>query len=136
MGVLIDTSVLIPVERDGIFWDELLGRGVDLAEDEPVAMSAITASELLHGVHRLKGIAQARAGRFVETLLEHIPVLPFDTEAARVHAMIAAACAAKGAAVGAHDLIIAATAVAHGYDVATRDRRSFARIDDLRIRYW
>jgi predicted nucleic acid-binding protein len=136
MGVLIDTSVLIPAEREGVWWDQALGRSVELDEDEAVAMSAVTASELLHGVHRLKGVAQARAGLFVNALLDEIPVLPFDAAVARVHAMLAAACAAKGAAVGAHDLIIAATAVAHGYDVATRDRRSFSKIEDLRVRQW
>ena len=87
-------------------------------------------------MHRLKGVSQARAGLFVETLLEQIPVHPFDLAVARVHAMLAAGCAAKGTAVGAHDLIIAATAVALGYDVATRDLRSFKRIQDLRVRRW
>ena len=136
MGVLIDTSVLIPAERDGIAWDELLGRGADLHEDDDVAIAAITASELLHGVYRLKGVAQARAGLFVDTILQQIPVKPFDGAVARVHAMLSAACASKGVAVGAHDLIIAATAVALGYDVATRDLRSFPRIADLRVRQW
>ena len=32
--------------------------------------------------------------------------------------------------------MIAATAVHLGYDVATRDRRSFARLADLRVHYW
>jgi predicted nucleic acid-binding protein len=38
--------------------------------------------------------------------------------------------------VGAHDLIIAATAVALGFAVATRDRRSFPKISGLRVLYW
>lgn len=37
---------------------------------------------------------------------------------------------------GAHDLIIAATAVRFGYAVATRDRRSFGRIEGLDVEYW
>jgi len=36
----------------------------------------------------------------------------------------------------AHDAIIAATALRLGYGVATRDRRSFGRIEDLDVRYW
>jgi predicted nucleic acid-binding protein len=50
--------------------------------------------------------------------------------------MLSADLASRGAAVGPHDLIIAATAVALGYDVAARDRRSFPRIRGLRLRYW
>ncbi len=37
---------------------------------------------------------------------------------------------------GAHDLIIAATAVRLGYAVAMRDRRGFARIGGLDVEYW
>lgn len=136
MGVLIDTSVLVGAERARIDWDALLGRGAELDEDEPVAIAAITASELLHGVHRLRGVAQARASRFVETILDHIPLVPFDAEVARVHAMLSAELAGRGAAVGAHDLIIAASAVTLGYDVATRDLRSFPKIPDLGVRRW
>ncbi|AUX31792.1 uncharacterized protein SOCE836_039240 [Sorangium cellulosum] len=38
--------------------------------------------------------------------------------------------------VGAHDLLIAATALAVGYDVVTRDDRSFPRIPGLRLLRW
>ena len=96
MGVLIDASVLIGAERARVNWDELLGRGVELDEDEPVALAAITASELLHGVHRLKGVAQARAAFFVDTILDQIPVQPFDAGVARVHAMLSAERAGRG----------------------------------------
>ena len=40
------------------------------------------------------------------------------------------------ARIGAHDVMIAATAVWLGYDVATRDRRSFARFPDLHVECW
>ncbi len=50
--------------------------------------------------------------------------------------MLAADQAGRGATVGARDLIIAATAVAAGYDVATRDLRSFPRIRGLGVRRW
>jgi len=44
--------------------------------------------------------------------------------------------AAKGTAVGAHDLIIAATALWLDYRVATRDQRSFPKITGLDVVYW
>ena len=55
---------------------------------------------------------------------------------ARVHAARAAELEAEGTRAAAHDLIIAATAVWLGYDVATRDRRSFARIEGLAVLHW
>jgi predicted nucleic acid-binding protein len=39
-------------------------------------------------------------------------------------------------AVGPHDLIIAATALARGYEVATRDERSFPKIPSLSLLRW
>jgi len=44
--------------------------------------------------------------------------------------------AAKGSLVGAHDLLIAATARAVGYDVATRDERDFPTVSELRVLRW
>src|SRR5947209_3955249 len=49
VAYLIDTSIFIAVERSGGALSDLLK---ELGADEPVALSAITASELLHGVHR------------------------------------------------------------------------------------
>ena len=100
-------------------------------------MAAITASELLHGVHRLEGaVARARAERFVEELLAAIPVIAFDLDVARVHARLDAELAAAGTPVGDADLAIAATAVWLDYRVATCDLRSFPRIKGLDLVRW
>ncbi len=72
--------------------------------DEPVAMAAITASELLHGCHRATepGI-RARRWAFVEALLQAIPVLPFGLPEARRHSELWADLAKVGAIIGPHD---------------------------------
>lgn len=133
MGTLIDTSILIAVQRGQL--DPVRLRSEN--DDEPVAIAAITASELLHGVHRLTGaVARTRAERFVETLLASIPVIPFDLEVARVHARLDAELSAAGTPVGDADLMIAATAVALDYRIATRDRRSFPKIEGLDLVRW
>jgi len=54
--------------------------------DELFAISAVTASELLHGVHRVSAAKRGSTEAFVEGLLERLPVLPFDLISARVHA--------------------------------------------------
>ena len=133
MGTLIDTSVIIAIERGRLDAAALK----DGDDDEPIAISAITASELLHAVHRLSGaVARTRAERFVEQLLDALPVIPFDLDVARVHARLDAELSAKGAAVGDADLMIAATAVWLDYRVATRDLRSFPKIEGLDILRW
>jgi tRNA(fMet)-specific endonuclease VapC len=130
MALLIDTSVLVDVERGRLSLEALALRHAD----EDVAISVITASELLHGVHRVRGGAKAaRAEAFVEGLLELLNVMPFDLAEARVHARLSAELQASGTAIGAHELLIAATAIANDYRVATRHLRSFPRIDGLEV---
>jgi tRNA(fMet)-specific endonuclease VapC len=133
VGILIDSSSLIAAERGEFDLEAVLSQ----EPDEEVAMAAISASELLHGIHRLRsGLKQARAERFVERLLETVPVIAFDLDVARVHARLGADLAGKGAAVGAHDLMIASTAVAIDFTIATRDLRSFPKITGLALKRW
>lgn len=82
MGTLIDTSVLVPAERGDIDQARLAAED----DDEPIVIAAITASELLHGMHGCAAVVRTGAERFVEALLSSMPIIPFDLEIARVHA--------------------------------------------------
>ena len=133
MGTVVDSSVLIAVERGQLDPATL----ADEDDAEQLAMSAITASELLHGVHRLKSaVKRARASRFVEGAIATISVIDFDLDVARVHAELDAELAASGTSIGEADLMIAASAVWLDYRVATRDLRSFPKIKGLRVVRW
>jgi predicted nucleic acid-binding protein len=130
MATLIDSSVLIAAERGDLDLSNVLPRYAE----EGVAISAITASELLHGVHRAKTAAQRhRRQAFVEGLLAQLPVIAFDLTVARVHASLWANLAKRGTVVRESDLMIGATAVATDYSIATRDERSFPKIPGLRV---
>jgi tRNA(fMet)-specific endonuclease VapC len=72
----------------------------------------------------------------VERVLASMPVIPFDLDIARVHARLDAELSAAGTAVGDAELMIAATAVWLDYRVATRDLRSFPRIEGLDVVRW
>lgn len=133
MAFLIDTSVAIALERQA--------EGLEAVQaqmgNELVAMAAITASELLHGVHRADtALRRERRLRHVEDVLDSVAVLPFDIETARIHSRIWADLAARGQLIGAHDLIIAATALAHNLPVATLDRSHFDRVEGLGVVAW
>ena len=133
MGTLVDTSVLVEVERGHLdFETAMSGDG-----DDTMATATICAAELLLGLHRLPNpLARSRAERVIESILKECVILPFDLAMARVHAQLAADLRAKGTPVGAHDLIIAATAIALDYRVATRDLRSFPKIQGLNVVRW
>jgi predicted nucleic acid-binding protein len=135
MGKVIDSSVLIAAERGKLDLSALLD-GASAAKEDVVAAS-ITASELLHGVHRATRTAdRARREAFVENILATVPIIPFDLIVARVHARLWADLSMKGQNVGPSDLIIAATALSLGYDVATRNEREFAKVPGLNVVKW
>ncbi|HEX5763465.1 MAG TPA: PIN domain-containing protein [Solirubrobacterales bacterium] len=127
MAVLIDTSILVNAERRGQSLDRAIG-------DEDRAISVVTASELLHGVHRARtGAGRARRSAFVEHVISMIEPLPITTAVARAHAEIWAGLENDGNLIGAHDLWIAATALSHGMDVATANPRDFERVPGLNV---
>jgi len=130
LGVIFDTSVLIGLERTtSKLEDWIRGR-----ENEPFGISAVTASEMLHGVHRA-GSVKRRIVReaFVERILEVFPVYPFDLAAARIYAGVWSHLAEKGKIVGTHDLLIAATCMSLGFSLATLNRRDYDRIEGLSL---
>jgi tRNA(fMet)-specific endonuclease VapC len=133
MAVLIDSSVFIAAERGGGDLGALLVRVA--GTDEPLGMAAITASELLVGVHRARPARdRTRVEAFVEGILASIPVLPFDLRSARTHARVAVHLRRAGLQIGSHDLLIAATAITYGYAVATANAREFIRVPGLEVR--
>jgi tRNA(fMet)-specific endonuclease VapC len=126
-GWLIDTSVLVDAERGG----GALGR---VPEDEEHAISVVTVSELLHGVRRADDNARrTQRQAFVEHVFADLEVLPATVEVARIHADLWAQLEAGGGIIGAHDLWIAATALAHGMRLATANAREFERVPGLEV---
>lgn len=128
--MILDTSVIVAGERGSVNVEAMLAS----LGDEPVAIAAITASELLHGAHRGadSGI-RARRAAFAEAVLDLVPVLPFGVPEARRHAQVWAELLGAGAVIGPHALLISATALARGYGVATMSEREFARVAGLRV---
>jgi tRNA(fMet)-specific endonuclease VapC len=127
MAVLIDTTVLVDAERRGQALDAVIG-------DQERGISAITASELLHGVHRAEeGAVRARRSAFVEHVISAMEPLPITTAIARAHAAVWAELEKEGNPIGAHDLWIAATALSHGMEVATANAKDFERVPGLTV---
>lgn len=102
---------------------------------EEVAVSSLTMAELAAGPHATtdpdeRGRRQDRLQR-AEAAFDP---LPFDSDAARAYGRVFAAVTASGRnARGARavDLLIAATALAAGLPLYTRNGRDFEALDDL-----
>ena len=129
MGLILDTSILIAHQR-GKF--DLQGFLRQFPSPQPL-ITAVVASELLHGTERTQDPAR-RAWRQqqVEQIFAAMFVQPFDLDQARCHARVWADLEARGQMIGAHDLQIAAAALALGHDLATLNAGEFQRVAGLR----
>lgn len=126
--LILDTTILVASERDATAVDSLIG------DDDDVAIAAITAAELLVGVELADRKRRPARVSFVEELLATLPVEDYGLATARVHARLLAATRRAGTPRGAHDLLIAATAIHTGRIVVTADTRGFADLPDLVVR--
>lgn len=105
-----------------------------VGDEDDVAIAAITAAELLVGV-QLAGRRRISARRsFVDTLLESVPIEPYDLDVARAHAALLAHTRKEGRVRGAHDLLIAATARARARTVVTTDAAGFDELPQVCVR--
>jgi tRNA(fMet)-specific endonuclease VapC len=118
---LLDTTFLIDAERTGDL-DEVINDGDD------VAIAAITVAEMRVGVELSSGKARTSREAFLSDVLTSIPLLEYDLGVAESHAQLLIAVRKQGRPRGAHDLVIAATAVASQRVVVTADVTAF---DDL-----
>ncbi len=129
MGLILDSSLLIASEKEKFDLAGFLA-----TRDEPVALAAITASELLHGCHRAVNVRQKeKRTRYVEWVLTEFEAVPFALEEARHHARIWSDLARRGKMIGSNDLLIAATAVSLGFTVATGNIREFSHVAGLSL---
>ena len=128
-GIIIDTSLLIAAERGKYdmpaFFQAHAGT--------QFAASAVTVSELWHGVERAQPSQKAVKAATVSSLLEPINIYDFTEEIAHTHAQLWAALEKAGERIGAHDMIIAATCLHHGYALATLNTKEFKRIRGLTL---
>ncbi|MEO3752601.1 PIN domain-containing protein [Streptomyces sp. B6B3] len=123
--VILDTGVLAAADRGRVELAELLR-----TRDDDVSIAAVTAAELLQGVE-LAGdeLIARRRQAFVDAVLAVVPVDDYTLDVARAHARLLAHVRRSGKPRGAHDLIIAATAVVTNRTLITTDVK--ANFDEL-----
>ena len=133
MAVLIDSSILIECERGRLDLAAQLSR----RPDDEFFVSVVTASELLHGVHRAtQSDVRAKRSAFVEAVLAQFPLLDVNVANARAHARLWADLAATGSIIGPHDLWLAATCIANDLAIVTANVREFRRVPGLVVEEW
>lgn len=120
--------MLVDAERSALDLDELI------ADDDEPAVAAITIAELGVGVDVATGKRRQARKAFLDDIVETLPVISYDIDIARTHTQLLVAVRKAGRPRGAHDLIIAATALATGRVVVTSDRPGFDDLPGVAVR--
>jgi tRNA(fMet)-specific endonuclease VapC len=128
---LLDTNVCIRL---------LNGTSARLAErlratpPSEVRLSSIVKAELFYGGRHSARVADNL--RLLSRFFAAIPSVPFDDACAEEYGIIRSELSRSGRPIGPNDLLIAATARAHGLTLVTRNPREFSRIPSLEIDDW
>lgn len=129
MAIILDADVIIRGEKGMFDLEAWLGN----RPAELFAVAAITVAELWHGVERASSAHKARRQQYFQAVLAPLPILPYTEQTAYQHARIWAELEAAGERIGAYDLIVAATAVERGSEVATFNKRHFEVVPGLKV---
>jgi predicted nucleic acid-binding protein len=100
--------------------------------DVPIAVSAVTLAELVHGIHRADTPRRAAGRRrFADELRIHLPIHPIGAGTAEIIGRVGAELDSRGAGIPPGDLAIAATALELQFAVVTGNLRHFERVAGL-----
>jgi tRNA(fMet)-specific endonuclease VapC len=131
MIYLLDTNTCIAYLRGR---SARVAQALREAQPEDIALCAVVVAELFEGAHRSvqREHNLARVAEFVTRFI----ILPFDIAAAEIAGQLGADLAARGTPIGAHDLQIAAIALANDLTLVTHNTREFSRLTGLQLEDW
>ena len=127
---LLDTNICVYLIRKR---PEMVFQRLSRTAAEEVAVSVVTAFELEIGALRAQGRAYSAA---IGKLLREFPVLPLEDSAREAYGRLRTGLERRGERIGAHDMLIAAHAIALGATLVTNNESEFRRIKGLRIENW
>ena len=127
IGFLIDTDWVID-HFNGI--SEVTERLKEL-EPRGFALSIVSVAELWEGVHFSR--EPARSQTVLEEFLANISVINIDDEICKRFGHLRGTLRRRGQIVADFDLLIATSALRHGFTLLTNNRRHYQAISGLRL---
>ena len=118
---------MVDAQRATIDLDEVIN------DDDDVAIAAITVAEMRVGVELATGKIRASREALLNEVLVEIPVLDYTINVARSHAELLVEVRHRGRPRGAHDLMVAATALSTSRIVVSADRSAFEDLPGVAV---
>jgi tRNA(fMet)-specific endonuclease VapC len=129
MAIILDADVIIRGEKGTFdFKSWVASRRSDRFE-----IAAITVAELWHGVERALGPHKTKRQQYLQPILNSLPIIPYTEQTAYEHARVWAELESAGKMIGYYDVIVAATALERGSEVATFNKRHFSLVKGLNV---
>ncbi len=129
MGVILDTSIWVDVERGRLAPADV----ATVTGEEPVYLAPPVIAELQYGLHRAPNAAARNRRASALARIRRKPCLIIDRETGEFFGRLAADVGSRDrpSTHRVNDLWLAALAVQHGMKVATQNARDFADIPGL-----
>jgi tRNA(fMet)-specific endonuclease VapC len=128
---LLDTNICIYLLKGA--YPSLRGQFASRSPSS-IALPSIVKAELLLGAYKSNRREATLA--VLDAFLAPYRILPFGDEESVFYARIRSELEAEGKPMGANDLLIAATALARGATLVTRNTREFGRVKGLAWEDW
>jgi predicted nucleic acid-binding protein len=132
MGLVIDTSAVVAVERAGAAWPQLIASHAT----EEIALPAVVYAELMVGVALADSPARARRRRQgIDALVDAVAIIDFGRAIAEQWAALFAELTRSGRSIPSNDMAVAATALhlRFGVLVGPADELHFRAVPRLRV---
>ena len=130
MNYMLDTNIcILAIKRN---FSVLM----QIKQHRDLFISAITLSELEHGVYNSNILYQQRNRIALISFLSILTVLPYDGMAAQEYGKLRADLQKRKCLIGNMDMLIAAHALSAGMILATNNTGEFARVQGLSIEDW
>lgn len=127
---LLDTDIIIYSLKG----DKQVIKNFSLHRNDPKAISVITYGELVYGAQ--KSTKKIYNLAKVYSLKEIFPVIDLSPSVMDTFGELKASLEINGLTIDDFDLLIASTAISHGYALVTNNEKHFSKIPELDIENW
>jgi tRNA(fMet)-specific endonuclease VapC len=124
--MILDTSVMIEIDRG------IKKQKTERIESENPGISSITRAEFFTGVYKRTDTDREKAAE----LLSSVKEIPLEGDIAEKAGELLARKQRENLSIGLNDIYIAATAIAEGEKVLTKDTSDFNEIEELEVEAW
>lgn len=133
MRYLLDTNAWITYFRSK---DLAFVARLEAQPTSNLRLSTVVLGVLLFGAYHSGPVQVIHHKKLIENIVQIFEIVEFDTASADQYARIREHLSAAGTPIGPNDLLIAATALAHGLTLVTHNTEEFSRVPGLAVEDW